>query len=66
MIPTKDSEKRIKENQTGKAVVNKNKQKAFILGDSIFKHIQGWEITKNSTTNRKFTRDNFLAPKLVA
>ena len=50
-----DSEKRTKENQTRKALVNKNKQKVFILGDSIVKHIQGWEITKNSTTNRKFT-----------
>ena len=36
-----DSEKRTKENQTGKAVINKNKQKVFILGDSIVKHIQG-------------------------
>ena len=36
-----DSEKRIKENLTGKAVVNKNNQKVFILGDSIVKHIQG-------------------------
>ena len=35
-----DSEKRIKENQTRKAVVNKNKQKVFILGDNIVKHIQ--------------------------
>ena len=51
-----DSEKRAKENQTRKALVNKNKQKVFILGDSIVKHIQGWEIIqKNSTTNRKFT-----------
>ena len=51
-----DSEKRTKENQPGRAVVNKNKQKVFILGDSIVKHIQGWEIIKkNSTTNRKFT-----------
>ena len=44
-----------KENQKGKAVVNKNKQKAFILGDSIVKHIQGWGIKKFSTTDRKFT-----------
>ena len=36
-----DSEKGIKENQTRKAVVNKNKQKVFILGDNIVKHIQG-------------------------
>ena len=50
-----DSEKRTKENQTRKALVNKNKQKVFILGDSIVKHIQCWEITKNSITNRKFT-----------
>ena len=34
-----DSEKKTKENQTGKAVVNKNKEKVFILGDSIVKHI---------------------------
>ena len=51
-----DSEKRTKENQTGKAVVNKQKQKVFILGDSRhIRHIQGFEITKKSTTNRKFT-----------
>ena len=36
-----DSEKRIKENQTGKTVVNKSKQNVFILGDSIVKHILG-------------------------
>ena len=41
-----DTEKRTKETQTGKLVVNNNKQKVFILGDSILKHIQGWEITK--------------------
>ena len=45
-----DSEKRTKENQTGKAVVNKNKQKVFILADSIAKHIRGWEITKKLET----------------
>ena len=27
-------------------MVNKNKQKVFILGDSIVKHIQCWEIQK--------------------
>ena len=32
----------------GKLVVNNNKQKVFILGDSIVKHIQGWEITKKT------------------
>ena len=35
----KDSEKRIKENQTGKPVFNKNKQKVFILGDSIIETV---------------------------
>ena len=58
-----DSEKRTKENQTGKAVVNKNKQKVFILGDSIVKHIQGWEITKKRDNKQKvyvrqFSRSN--------
>ena len=48
-----DSEKRTKENKTGKAVVNKNKQKVFILGDSIVKHIQGWEITKKLDNKHK-------------
>ena len=48
-----NTEKSTKVNQTGKPVVNKNKQKVFILGDSIVKHIQGWETTKSSTTNRK-------------
>ena len=43
-----DTEKRTKENQTGKLAVNNNKQKVFILGDSIVKHIQGWEITKKT------------------
>ena len=32
-----DTEKRTKENQTGKLVVNNNMQKVFILGDSIVK-----------------------------
>ena len=34
-----NSEKRIKENQTVKAVVNKNRQKVVILGDSTVKYI---------------------------
>ena len=48
-----DSEKRTKENQPGRAVVNKNKQKVFILGDSIVKHIQGWEIIKKKLNNKQ-------------
>ena len=32
-----DTEKRTKENQMGKLVVNNNKEKVFILGDSIVK-----------------------------
>ena len=51
-----DAEKRTKENQTGKLVVNNNKKKVFILGDSIVKHIQGSEITKRLDNNQKFTR----------
>ena len=41
-----DAEKRTKENQTGKLVVNNKKKKVFVLGDSIAKYIQSWEITK--------------------
>ena len=48
-----DSEKRTKENQTGEAVVNKNKQKVFILRYSIAKHIQCWEITKKLDNKQK-------------
>ena len=48
-----DTEKRTKETQTGKLVVNNNKQKVFILGDSILKHIQGWEITKKLEKKQK-------------
>ena len=29
-------------------MVNENKQKVFILGDSIIKRIQGWEIAKKT------------------
>ena len=50
-----DSEKRTKENQTVKAVVNKNKQKIFILGDIIVKHIQGWEKTRQQTESLRET-----------
>ena len=35
------TEKTTKENQTGKLAGNNDKQKVFILGDSIVKHIQG-------------------------
>ena len=48
-----DTEKRTKKNQMGKLVVNNNKQKVFILGDSILKHIQGWEITKKPVNKQK-------------
>ena len=41
-----DTEKGTKENQTGKLVVNNKKKKVFVLGDSIAKYIQSWEITK--------------------
>ena len=59
-----DSEKRAKENQTGKAVVNKNKQKVFILGDSIVKHIQGWEITKKLDNKQKVYVRQFSGSKV--
>ena len=45
---TNDTEKRTKEDQTGKLVANNNKKKVFILGDSIVKHFQSWEITKKT------------------
>ena len=61
-----ETEKRTKENQTGKLVVNNNKKKVFVLGDSIVKHIQGWEITKTLDNNQKVSLNNFLAQKLVA
>ena len=54
-----DSEKRIKENLTGKAVVNKNKQNVFILGDSIVKHIRGYEITKKLHNKQSFRETIF-------
>ena len=56
----KDSEKRVKENQTGKAVVNKNKQKVFMLGDNIVKHIQGWEITKKTRQQTESLRETIF------
>ena len=61
-----ETEKRTKENQTGKLVVNNNKKKVFVLGDSIVKHIQDWEITKKLDNNQKVSLNNFLAQKLVA
>ena len=61
-----ETEKRTKENQTGKLVVNNNKKKVFVLGDSFVKHIQGWEITKTLDNNQKVSLNNFLAQKLVA
>ena len=59
-----DSEKRTKETQTGKVVVNKNKQKVFILGDSIVKHIQGWEITKTLDNKQKVYVRQFSGSKV--
>ena len=59
-----DSEKRTKENQTRKALVNKNKQKVFILGDSIVKHIQGWEITKELDNKQKVYVRQFSGSKV--
>ena len=32
---------------------NNNKKKVFILGDSIVKHVQGWEITKTVDSKQK-------------
>ena len=60
----KYSEKRTKENQTGKEVVNKNKQKVFNLGDSIAKHIKGWEITKKLGNKQKVYVRQFSGSKV--
>ena len=59
-----DSEKRTKENQSRKALVNKNKQKVFILGDSIVKHIQGWELTKELDNKQKVYVRQFSGSKV--
>ena len=59
-----DTAKRTNENQTGKPVVNKNKQKGFILGDSIVKHIQGWEITKKLGNKQKAYVRQFSGSKV--
>ena len=37
-------------------MVNKNKQKVFILGDSIVKHIRGWEIKKLDNKQKVYGR----------
>ena len=50
-----DAEKRTKENQTGKLVVNNKKKKVFVLGDSIAKYIQSWEITKKRDNTHTHT-----------
>ena len=50
-----DTEKRTKENQTGKSVVNKSKENIFILGDSYCKSYSRLGSNKNSATNRKLT-----------
>ena len=58
-----DTEKRTKENQTGKLVVNNKKKKVFILGDSTVKHIQGLEITKKLDNNQKVCMRQFFGSK---
>ena len=64
MTIMKYSEKRTKENQTGKEVVNKNKQKVFNLRDSIAKHIKGWEITKKLSNKQKVYVRQFSGSKV--
>ena len=64
MTIMKYSEKRTKENQTGKEVVNKNKQKVFNLRDSIAKHIKGWEITKKLGNKQKVYVRQFSGSKV--
>ena len=45
-------------------MINKNKQKVFILGDSIVKHIQGWEITKKLDNKQKVYVRQFSGSKV--
>ena len=45
-------------------MVNKNKQKVFILGDSIVKHIQGWETTKKLDNKQKVDVRQFSGSKI--
>ena len=45
-------------------MVNKNKQNVFILGDSIVKHIQGWEITKKLDNKQKVYVRQFSGSKV--
>ena len=45
-------------------MVNKNKQKVFILGDSIVKHIQGWEITKKLDNKQNVYVRHFSGSKV--
>ena len=44
-------------------MVNKNKQKVFILGDSIVKYIQGWETTKKLDNKQKVDERQFSGSK---
>ena len=59
-----NTEKRTKENQVGKLVINNNKEKVFILGDNIVKYIQGWWITKKLDNKQKVYVRQFSGSKV--
>ena len=43
---------------------NNNKKKVFILGDSIVKHVHGWEITKSLDSKQKVHVRQFSCSKV--
>ena len=50
--------------KTKKLVVNE-KKKVFVLGDSIVKHIQGWDITKKLENKHKVYIRQFAGSKVI-
>ena len=56
-------EKKIKQKQK-KLVVNE-KKKVFILGDSMVKHVQGWDITKKLENKHKVYIRQFTGSKVI-
>ena len=43
---------------------NTNDIKAFVLGDSMIKHVQGWDITKRTESNSKVYMRQFSGSKV--
>ena len=55
----------VKDQIKAKKLVLNEKKKVFVLGDSLVKHIQGWDITKKLENKRKVYFRQFAGSKVI-